>query len=424
MGSWREQCAYLEEHGQGEALLALKRFAANLDNRYELRRQRLTGTITAAPMIGGRSTGQLVATVGGVAGVRVGVSTDLRTPLVVGDNILVEGVGSPAAMAYNVVSRLSGSRPDSDVFLFPAATSAGGTSYEAGDILLGSTLAGWSNWWYQFLQGRWIIRQGTVMHGAIGNLDDLYDYTSVEYGTVFGEYEAGHIWLAMDPTNGFRIMLYDKRTFQAAPTGVTSFGVEGETEIEIDPAAQTIAFKIGGQVVSYVGQSGALVVDNHRCASFIAEFPGAVLDLGSSGSNVGTMTGKYDATNRKNYYDWTTSESGAQDYDVVLQTRLPHEFAAFDTVGLTDSWIYVASRVTGSSGSTYVELVELLDSIGVNRITPTALSNLTWGSDGYQLSSGSFLADDTITMRFKLRADPGKHAQLHSAWFNWLARES
>ena len=81
------------------------------------------------------------------------------------------------------------------------------------------------------------------MHGAIGNLDDLYDYASVEYGTVFGEYEAGHVWLAMDPTNGFRIMLYDKRTFQANPSGVTSFGAENETEIEIDPSAQTIAFK-------------------------------------------------------------------------------------------------------------------------------------------------------------------------------------
>jgi hypothetical protein len=404
-------------------LAGLKRLAANLDARYELRRQRLRGTVTSVPMVDGRSTGQVVATVGGVAGVRVNTSKDARAPLAVGDSVMVEGVGSPAAMVYSVVDRLSGGRADSDVYLFPAAVTVGSTSYEAGDIVLGSTLADWSNWWYQFANGRWIIRQGVTMHGAIGNLDDLYDYASVEYGTVFGEYEAGHIWIAMDPTNGFRIMLYNKRTFQAAPTGLTSFGVEGETEIEIDPNAQTIAFKIGGQVVSYVGQSGSLVVDNHRCAAFIAEFPGAVLDIGSSGSNIGTLTGKYDAVNRKNYYDWTTSEGGAQDYDVMLQTRLPSEFAAFDTLGLANPWLYVSSRITGSSGSTYVELVEVLDSIGVNRITPTPLQNLTWGINGHQLSSGSFAANDTITMRFKLRADPGKHAQLHSAWFNWLARE-
>jgi len=404
--------------------LALKRFAANLDNRYELRRQRLHGTVTAAPMTDGRSTGQVTATVAGVTGVRVNTSTDLRTPLVVGDNILVEGVGTPAAMVYNVVGRAGGARTESDVYIFPAATAAGGTSYEAGDILLGSTLADWSNWWYQFLNGRWIIRQGTVMHGAIGNLDDLYDYTNVEYGTVFGEYEAGHVWIAMDPTNGFRIMLYDKRTFQAAPTGLTSFGVEGETEIEIDPNAQTIAFKINGTVVSYVGPSGSLVAYDRRLTSFTPEFPGAVLDTGSSGSNIGTMTGKYDAVNRLNYYDWTTSEGVAQDYDVILQTRLPREFYEFYDPDSTATHVHVRSRITGTSGSTYVELVEFMDTNGLNCITPIQAAHLNWTVDDYALSGGSFLAGEAITMRLKLRADAGKRAQLNEIWFDWIARES
>lgn len=186
-------------------MAGLKRLAANLDARYELRRQRLRGTVTAVPMVDGRSTGQIVATVGGVAGVRVNTSKDARAPLAIGDGVMVEGVGSPAAMVYSVVDRLSGGRADSDVYLFPAAVTVGDTSYEAGDIVLGSTLDGWSNWWYQFADGRWIIRQGTVMHGAIGNLDDLYGYTAPEYGTAFGQYSAGQVNVTTDPTNGFRI---------------------------------------------------------------------------------------------------------------------------------------------------------------------------------------------------------------------------
>lgn len=208
--------------------MALKKLAANLDTRYEKRRQRLTGTITAAPLTRGRSTGQAVATVGGVGGVRVSVSPDLRSPIAVGDSVIVEGVGTPAAMEYSVVSRTGGARPDSDIFVFSAPAAVGAndkntgdsvTNYAAGDILMGGTLENWSNWWYQFDLGRWQIRRGTAMHGALGDLKDIYGYTESQYGTAFGEYSVGKVNITTDPVNGFRIRNYETPVFQADTSG-------------------------------------------------------------------------------------------------------------------------------------------------------------------------------------------------------------
>ena len=223
-----------------------------LDGRYDKRRQLLHGTVTSAPLVGGRSAGYVLATVGGVAGVRVEVSPDMRTPFVVGDGVTVEGVGTPAATSYQAVNRISGMRPDSDVFVFPAAAVVGAETYAPGDILLGSTLADWSNWWYEFAEGRWRIRQGTTLQGAIGNLSGLYGYTDTVYGAVFGEYEPGKVWIATDPQNGFRIMAYDVRTFHVDTDGTLRTGRSGEAEIVIAPGEQQIAFVVGGAVQSAI----------------------------------------------------------------------------------------------------------------------------------------------------------------------------
>jgi hypothetical protein len=117
---------------------------------------------------------------------------------------------------------------------------------------LGSTLADWSNWWYQFELGRWVIRQGTTMQGAIGNLNGLYDYTDTVYGSVWGEYRANRTWIATDPVNGLRVMNYQQRVFQADTNGNVVLGREGQAEILLEPGTQSIQFKTGGVVQSAI----------------------------------------------------------------------------------------------------------------------------------------------------------------------------
>lgn len=369
------------------------------------------------------TTGEQRSATVAIGGNTISVPLDALAPrLAMGDQVRLEQYGQAALAEYRLAGLEAGARPGSGFYtVLDNGTVIGGTAYPGGDLLLGSRQDGIS-WWYQAAAGRWLIRHGTTMQGAIGNLADIYDYLSEEYGTAFGEFAAGQAWLAMDPTSGFRIMLYDKRAFQAHPTGVTSFGIEDETEIEIDPVAQTIAFKIGGQVVSYVGTSGALHVDMHRQFQFVAEFSGAILDA-QGGANVGTLTGRHDATNHRNYYNWTTSEGTTQNYDVVLQIKLPPEFYYLDPLGVDNPWVYLITRVSDAPGATAVRLVEFLDDDGVNCITPSSSQNTSWGMDSYQIAGGTFAPGDTLTLRIRLLADPGKHAMLHAVLLNWVARE-
>ena len=200
-----------------------------LDQRYGLRTPHLHATVTAAPLVAGRSAGYVVATVGGVGGVRVNVSPDTRAPYAVGDTLVVDGVGTPAATEYWASGRIAGGRSDSDIYQYPegGTVTIGGaaTTLGAGDFVLGSTLTDMSNWWYQNELGRWQIRKGALMHGAIGDLNALYGYATSIYGTAFGQYSAGQVNITTDPTNGFRIRNYTTPVFQADTIG-RSLGAE------------------------------------------------------------------------------------------------------------------------------------------------------------------------------------------------------
>ncbi len=161
--------------------------------------------------------------------------------------------------------------------------------------------------------------------------------------------------------------------------------------------------------------AGAGSADREFC--FIAEFAGAVLQA-DGGDNVGTLTAAHDATDHRNYYDWTTAEASTQDYDLVLQWRLPPEFSSWRA---EDAHVYVTSRVSATPGATGVRLVELLDAGGTNRLTAATKQNAAWTADAFAISGGTWAAGDLVTLRVRLLADAGKAAQLHEVRLPWTA---
>lgn len=246
---------------------AQNRIRELLDAHYEQKRAQLPALVTSAPLVDGRSTGYVVATVGGVAGVRVNVSADLRSPVTAGDSIWVEGIGTPAATIYRMAERVSGDRPASDVYVFPEGGNTGNGTFAPGDILLGGTTDGWANWWYEYAAGRWRMRYGEIEHGAIGNLAGLYDYAEdagAVYGAAFGLYEAGATWIATDEYNGFRIMNFDTRTFVVNPEGLARFGRDGEVEIVIDPSTNQIVFTAAGETQMAIDAQGRTIYGLER----------------------------------------------------------------------------------------------------------------------------------------------------------------
>lgn len=66
-----------------------------------------------------------------------------------------------------------------------------------------------------------------------------------------------------------------------------------------------------------------------RTLEFAAEYEDATL-FGDGVDNKGTMSADHDATNDRNFYRWETRQTTIQDYDIVLQVRVPDDFADWD----------------------------------------------------------------------------------------------
>lgn len=75
---------------------------------------------------------------------------------------------------------------------------------------------------------------------AIGNLNGLYGYGADTYGAAFGKYAAGNSWIAIDPTNGIRILNGTTTVVgQWSPAGVITVGqvASGQSNIQLSAGA-------------------------------------------------------------------------------------------------------------------------------------------------------------------------------------------
>ncbi|HAI98562.1 TPA: hypothetical protein DCL30_03435 [Candidatus Peribacteria bacterium] len=65
--------------------------------------------------------------------------------------------------------------------------------------------------------------------------------------------------------------------------------------------------------------------------SISPEYPDAVYTASGS-AYIGQLTYDYDATNKENYYRWTSSKAALQDYWIVIRVRVPDNYSAWDNV--------------------------------------------------------------------------------------------
>ena len=134
--------------------------------------------------------------------------------------------------------------------------------YRAGDQYLGA-LTG-PNWWFRYDLGVFMLRNGTITHGALGNLNGCYDYQQTTYGSAFGLDQPGAPWLAMDETNGFRIMKYKTRVFHVDMAGNAAFGYAGQSEVKINPGESLISFVVDGVTQSAWDSQGRTIYGIER----------------------------------------------------------------------------------------------------------------------------------------------------------------
>jgi hypothetical protein len=88
-----------------------------------------------------------------------------------------------------------------------------------------------------------------------------------------------------------------------------------------------------------------------------AEYAGAVMAADGS-SNTGSMTSDAEGStsNSMNYYEWNSSETGLQDYDVRLRYTIPSDFDSWATNAFTLNFATEANSSTNNKVDIYVYL--------------------------------------------------------------------
>lgn len=131
--------------------------------------------------------------------------------------------------------------------------------------------------------------------------------------------------------------------------------------------------------------------------TLVPEYAGGVLSPDGT-NNSGTMISDYASLH--NYYEWSTTQSSAQDYDIVVRTQLPSNFVS--TIGTNwKIWVY-ATDTTKSAVTMTVS-----DAAGTTcaSTTVSATSNTTWQQKAMAaFTTCTLAANDVVTIRLNMSA--------------------
>ncbi len=148
------------------------------------------------------------------------------------------------------------------------------------------------------------------------------------------------------------------------------------------------------------------------------EYPNAVY-FASGASLVGQLAYSHDTTNDENYYRWTSSQAGIQNYWIAVRVRLPDNFSSWD------AYKSLEFRYRTASASTAVNVlrVEMLDTTGasVTLSGHTALASTSWATANITgpASSGTFTPRGYVTVLIKLATTSSGSADAGYLNFNW-----
>jgi hypothetical protein len=134
------------------------------------------------------------------------------------------------------------------------------------------------------------------------------------------------------------------------------------------------------------------------------EFEGGLLYADGT-NNSGVMMSSYDATNRHNYYEWSTSQGTPQDYDIVIKHQLPSDWNA--TTEFNASTVMARTWVSNTTNAAIT--MTIIDEGGTTCLSAVTIepgSNSTWTQttlDSATINSACALtANENITIIIKV----------------------
>ncbi|MFA6523030.1 MAG: hypothetical protein WCS85_01545 [Candidatus Peribacteraceae bacterium] len=165
---------------------------------------------------------------------------------------------------------------------------------------------------------------------------------------------------------------------------------------------------VNGQVLTTAGDgslswaSTTVGVGSGGVVFLSPEYPHAVY-FGSGANNIGQLSNSYDATNKENYYHWTSTKATLQDYWTIVRVRIPNNFSVWDAAGP----ITVRYRTADASDAVNYVNIKLLDTTGAavaltGGDTLSSANTWTTATITGPEAAGTYTKDGYITLLIKL----------------------
>jgi parallel beta-helix repeat protein len=193
-------------------------------------------------------------------------------------------------------------------------------------------------------------------------------------------------------------------------SGLDLFVIANNGSIQIGSVTNGISLAgTGGDISGPFTLNGA--ARNTKKIILTPEFAGAVLDAASdtggancSTNNNGTMTSGFDSASRMNNYQWTSSQTTDQCYDVVVQVPIPSDWSAWDASDPIN--IQLKKNAVGSAAYA----IGIVDSAGGNdanygaAYTSPGTLTTSWGDMATSSLSGTYTAGNYMTIKIRMTA--------------------
>lgn len=174
------------------------------------------------------------------------------------------------------------------------------------------------------------------------------------------------------------------------------------TTISFIPLAKVTTNTSG---VTAVSDQRVLQSDNREHSALEAlqpGYPNAAYDADGTG-NVGQLSVEHDATAKRNHYQWSSTKTALNDYDVVLRYTLPQKFIRWQATPLT-----LFYRTSSGDAAISKADIEVYDTAG-NAITlggsSTNLASTGWTSTGLSFSgTPTWTPGQTFLMKIRMFA--------------------
>lgn len=210
----------------------------------------------------------------------------------------------------------------------------------------------------------------------------------------------------------------------------TAFQIQranGTAMLVADSTNQTITFgnSASGNYTVISTSTGAITkygnARNTKKITLNAEYTGSVLDGGTGSNNTGTMTSSVDLTNRMNYYKWTTSQASNQSYDVVVQVPIPSDFDGWASSNPLSISTYTSNT---TNGTITLEARDSSNAVQCNFVSVTPGSTGAWAtnSSACTLSSGTYTAGDTMTLRIRMQSPASGDVRVGNINLSYLSK--